>query len=396
MGKASFSSTFHVFGSSRAGSGKATIVANLAIYLHSRRFRVAVVDFHSKFQMKLRGTFPRSVQLEAFPDISELAGKNDLQRENVVLRLNTEKIGWFPSFKIRTPLELVSDPTLKNLTTQIASSFDFVLINLGDGTGEFNCLPEMKKAFVTPHLGVVCVTQPDVKSLQLIDGLIRSRPAIDHLFRESVMVLLNRCPRDLEGAGFVDPVLSQFQVMNIFNLASVMSIPDSDDFRHQLLTSFPKVTQEEGQMKYIFGSVFRNLNELLNHSTSRSDDGKEAFLPCTEPVLLQNLDSRIRLLCDSFSRRLFISRESIKTFVESNSDHVLIRMSFSRKSKPAFPRERQLDHVMSKGFSGKYLVDEFCIHYGNITDRGHAAFLVYLTTPEIVAKPVYQFDDRFH
>ena len=72
MGNASFLTPTYFFSSIRKGSGKSVILSNTAVFLNNSGKKVAVIDFESCTPLKLRNSFPDSIVLQEYADLSAL------------------------------------------------------------------------------------------------------------------------------------------------------------------------------------------------------------------------------------------------------------------------------------------------------------------------------------
>ncbi|HNV70886.1 MAG TPA: hypothetical protein PKO06_14385, partial [Candidatus Ozemobacteraceae bacterium] len=140
MGKGAFRTPVYLFGSTRSGVGKSTLLAQVAVYSHARGARTAIIDLNHAFPLQIRNALPRSLPLEVYADLSEISQQISPRFRRSFYFTNVDRLSYFPGFKIPGPLALLQDTSYRDFFLQLRGSFDQVFISLPPGIQEFACL----------------------------------------------------------------------------------------------------------------------------------------------------------------------------------------------------------------------------------------------------------------
>jgi MinD-like ATPase involved in chromosome partitioning or flagellar assembly len=129
MGRAFFVTPVYIFSSIKAGSGKASILASLSVFLNNTGNKVAIIDIDSSFPDKLKSSFPRSIRLHEYPDLIQIVNNNESRYQRTFYFTETDQISYFPAMNLLRPEQLFNDTGMRDffLQTIFPQAINFVL-----------------------------------------------------------------------------------------------------------------------------------------------------------------------------------------------------------------------------------------------------------------------------
>lgn len=397
MGSTPFLTPVFIFGSIRGGSGKSSIVAHLSVYLQSKGRRVAVIDANAPFPNLFRSVLPRSVTLECYTDLTDLVVEGSSRFRRTFVFTATDKISYFPAFKLNDPVRLLSDASLRDFFLQLRSHFDVVLVNLPPGCDNFIVAETFlqRRGNDAGAPAAVLVTTTDVRSLTLLDAMLRSRPALFHFARERLLFVYNMLPRGIEDTTIDRARLNWNETRRLFRLPISLGISVIDDFAAQTKIPSPLVNQDSSLLRQTMATLSRTLSEVSEgqwQGDSTKTDADE-FAPCLDSFLLERLNRHIEPLQGILARRLCTHGSIISAYIETCASAYRFRLRIAGTGRRSLPPLLDLHFpALMTARDGriplKFTLDlEFA--------PPHAAALEQEERPTISAKPLYHFDDRF-
>lgn len=397
MGSTPFLTPVFIFGSIRGGSGKSSIVAHLSVYLQSKGRRVAIIDANSAFPNQLRSVLPRSVSLECYTDLTELVIEGSSRFRRTFVFTATDKISYFPSFKLKDPVRLLSDASLRDFFLQLRSHFDVVLINLPPGCDNFVVAETFmqRRGNDAGAPAAVLVTNTDVRSLTLLDSMLRSRPALFHFARERLMFIYNMLPRGIEDTTIDKARMGWNETRRLFRLPISLGISVLDEFSAQAKAAAPLVFQDKSLLRQTMATLSRTLLEVAEGQwqgdpmKSESDD----FSPCLDSFLLEKLSRHIDPLQKILARRLCTHGATISSFIETSPTAYRFRLRLSGVGRRSLPPVLDIHHPSLVAVTDGRIPGRFAwsLEYAPPPIVVQDQYL----DPAISAKPLYHFDDRF-
>ncbi len=397
MGSTPFLTPVFIFGSIRGGSGKSSIVAHLSVYLQSKGRRVAVIDASAPFPNLFRSVLPRSVSLECYTDLTDLVIEGSSRFRRTFVFTATDKISYFPAFKLKDPVRLLSDASLRDFFLQLRSHFDVVLINLPPGCDNFVVAETFlqRRGNDAGAPAAVLVTTTDVRSLALLDSMLRSRPALFHFARERLMFVYNMLPRGLEDTTIERARLNWNETRRLFRLPISLGISVIDEFEAQAKAASPLVTQESSLIRQTMATLSRTLSDVAEGQWQGEVPKGESdeFAPCLDSFLLERLNRHIEPLQNVLARRLCTHGAIISSFIESSASAYRFRLRLSGTGRRSLPPILALHFPALKAVRDGRIPPSFTLDPAFAPPP--AAVLEQEERPSISAKPLYHFDDRF-
>jgi len=397
MGSTPFLTPVFLFGSIRGGSGKSSIVAHLSVYLQSKSRRVAVIDANAPFPNLFRSVLPRSVSLECYTDLTDLVVEGSSRFRRTFVFTATDKISYFPAFKLKDPVRLLSDASLRDFFLQLRSHFDVVLINLPPGCDNFVVAETFlqRRGNDAGAPAAVLVTTTDVRSLALLDSMLRSRPALFHFARERLMFVYNMLPRGIEDTTIERARLNWNETRRLFRLPISLGISMIDEFEAQAKAALPLVTQESSLIRQTMATLSRTLSDVAEGQWQGDPPKGEAdeFAPCLDSFLLERLNRHIEPLQNILARRLCTHGAIISSFIESSASAYRFRLRLSGIGRRSLPPILDLHFPAFKTERGGRIPPRFTLDPEFAPPPESA--LEQEERPSISAKPLYHFDDRF-
>ncbi|MGM0598778.1 MAG: hypothetical protein ACQETH_03065 [Candidatus Rifleibacteriota bacterium] len=397
MGSASFLTPVYLFSSISAGTGKASLLANYAVFLNNAGNKIAVIDLDSTAPLKLRNSFPDSINLQVYDEISRNVKYQQSRYQKTFFFTDTEKISIFPANKIESPESLFTDAALRDFFIQTRAAFDFILINFP--SGDKYCL--LTSALLEQnHLWhgnspiSLFISRPDLKSLKLLDGISRKSPAFMFQTRENALIVFNRVPQSLNEQKISDNDLTSSEIKKLFNFSNFYFIPETEEFPHQKNIAAPIVLKTNSLLKQIFSGLNRFLSSGITDDVQKAEPVQTDFTPSLDGEFLDKLSPYLYEIKKTAAVRLFTEPENIQIFLEESEDSYQIRVRLTGHRQQIIGISRQIKEKFPVAINKKpalrvfkYCFNSKILKKSRITDKKFV--------PEVKNKPVYRFDDRF-
>lgn len=397
MGKASLLTPVYFFSSMRAGSGKSTMLANLSIYLNNTSQRIAIVDLDADTPLKLKSTFPRSISLQEYSDISLISQHQDSRYQKNFYFTETSLISYFPAHKLKDASMLFSDTTLRDFFIQITACFDTVMVNFPSGPQHAR---QASLLLARQHLWrgksplSIIVSQADEKSLVSLDALIQENPAFYYQLQENTLLLFNRVPATVEDQKLAENTLNGLELRSLFNFPTTYTVGISEEFSYQRQAAAPLVLDHNSVIHQTISSLFRMLTGTVRGLGRTLYEQTSDYQPCLDGQLLEKLSPYLDKIQSTSARRLFQHPSDIQVFLEESDGNYRIRIRLTGVRQPLAGIQRTIDlkekHALKDRLSPA--IWPFRINY-QLPETEDTA--LKQDRPALSVKPVYRFDDRF-
>ncbi|KAF1080702.1 MAG: hypothetical protein GQF41_3112 [Candidatus Rifleibacterium amylolyticum] len=397
MGKASLLTPVYFFSSIRAGSGKSTMLANLAIYLNNINQRIAIVDLDSDTPLKLKNTFPRSISLQEYPDVSLISQNQDSRYQKNFYFTETSLISYFPAQKLKDASMLFSDTTLRDFFIQITACFDTVMVNFPAGAQHSR---QASLLLARQHLWrgkspvSIIVSQSDEKSLVSLDNLICENPAFYYQLQENTLLLFNRVPATVEDQKLAENTLNSLELRSLFNFPATFVCGINEEFPHQRQLAAPLVLDQNSVIHQTVAGLQRMLTGTVRSLSRALFEQTNDYQPCLDGQLLEKLSPYLDKIQATSARRLFQHPPDIQVFLEENEGNYRIRIRLTGVKQPLAGIQRkiamQIKHSIRDRLSPA--IWQFRRNYELPDQEG---FTLKKERAALSVKPVYRFDDRF-
>lgn len=397
MRRASFLTPIFFFSSIRAGSGKASIVANLSVYLNNLSQKIALIDLDADTPLKLKNSFPQSIALQEYADVSQLAKGEESRFQKNFYFSETSLISYFPAHQLKDPALLLTDTALRDFFIQLKASFDTVIINLPSGPlycEKISDLLSRKHLWRGSQPVSIIVSQSDDKCLVNLDSLLQKNPALTYQIQENTMLLFNRVPASQEEQNLADSTLNSFELRQLFDLPLSYIIPISEEFPQQRLLASPLVLKTDSFMHQAVSS----LNRLLAHAgesplkeiSARNND----FQACLDGDLLEKLTPYLEKIQAAAAARLFIHPSELQVFLEEGSGNFRIRIRLAGVAQPLLGIENRLPLEPQCKVVSRPSPELFDFPEHSETEH-RLATVGREVTSTLVFKSIFEFDDNF-
>ncbi len=397
MARASFTTPVYFFTSIRAGSGKASIVANLSIYLNSLAQKIALIDLDGDTPLKLKNTFPQSINLQTYADLGQLSRSEENRFQKNFYFTETSQISYFPAQKLADPGSLFTDTSLRDFFIQLKASFDLVIINFPAGSQHCQKTSELLSR---SHLWrgsrpiSLIVSQSDEKSLVALDKMLQQNPAFSYQLQENTCLIFNRVPAAPEEQHLAGNTLSGQELRQIFDQPNSYLIPVCEEFVLQRHQSGATVLKSDSLMH----QTISGLNRLLVHNGDNPLKQLSArpnnYQACLDGELLEKLTPYLEKIQLAAAARLFVHPSELQVFLEEGPENFRIRLRISGVNQPLLGintriRQEPLCLVVERrspdAFAQTGLTDE----NSPVVPSSRA------TITAIGMRPVYKFPDNF-
>lgn len=376
----------------QAGSGKSSLVANLAVYLSSIGRRVAIVDLDGKSPLKLKRSF--FIRLNEYDDLSYLAGNDNSRYQKSFYFTDSTEISYFPAHKINDISLLFSDSSLRDFFLQARACYDLIIVNFPSGR-EFcsiaAAMSSKRSNWYDKQPALVIFSNSDFTSLCYLDDLLISISSLQHQLRHNAMLVFNKVPKK-DQIDHNDEILSADELLEIFNYPFVHISGMNDEFLRQRLESRPIVLDSTSLMHHSTSSMYRILGSLGKDNTELSTD-HESYNVCLDGPLLEKLAPYIYSIGKAASSRLLLNQDDIHVFIEENPSGFRVRVRVSGQSSPIIGIATELkDYSYVSDFSQSLQTSfKHSEKYGKVKIM-HGLDLC--PRPQLSQKRVYRFDDR--
>lgn len=337
MARATFLIPIYFFSSIRAGVGKASIVANLAIFLNNLRQKVAIIDLDGDSPRKLKNSFPQSITLQEYADLCQIAHSEENRFQRNFYFTETSQISYFPAQKLSDPDLVFSDTSLRDFFIQLKASFDCILINYPPGAEYCQKISEL---LARQHLwrgskpASLIVSMSDDKSLVALDRLLQHNPALSYQLQENTFLLFNKVPTSPEDVNLSESLLASVDLRKIFDFQQSYTITLNEEFSRQRLEAWPTVLKPDSLMHQVISGLHRLLTYSAESLLKQSDQANSGFMACLDGDLLEKLSPYLEKIHRACASRLFVHSSGVQVFLEEASGNFRIRVRISGISQP--------------------------------------------------------------
>lgn len=397
MGKTTFLTPVYFFSSIRAGSGKASVVANLAVFLNSLSQKVAIVDLDHDAPLKIKNSFPSSIALQEYGELSQLAQSSDSRYQKSFYFTDTSLISYFPGHKLKDPALLFSDTTLRDFIIQVKSSFDVLLINFPAGP-DFG--QKVSDLLTRTYLwrgskpASIITSLSDERSLVSLDALIQTSPAFLYQLKENTLLLFNRVPNSPDEQRLADNSLNSMELRKLFSSPLTYVAGINEEVHQQRLSSAPFVLIPTSLLHQTISGLHRVLSRLGENPLREITEKTSDFYPVLDGDLLEKLGPYLEKIQNHSAAKLFSHPSQIQVFLEENENSFRIRIRTSGAYQPLLGINPRIP-VQNKSTS-IYRDSPQDFAYGNsFQSMQKLKHLEKAKFPTISISPIYRFDDRF-
>lgn len=397
MGKTSFLTPVYLFSSIRAGSGKASTVANLAIFLNNLGQKLAIVDLDHEAPLKLKNSLSSSIILQEYNDISQLAKSTDSRYQKNFYFTETSQISYFPAHKLPDPALLFTDTTLRDFLIQVKAGFQVLLINFPAGIAACQKISElMTRSYLwrgnMPVATIVSLS--DQRSLVSLDELIQSSGAFLYQLKENTLIFFNRVPGSPAEQRLADNSLNSTELRKLFSQPHTYIAGVNDEVNQQRLVATPIVLNPDSLLNQTISSLYRVISRLGENPLRDITDKAADYFPVLDGELLDKLAPFLEKIQIQSAGKLFAHPSQIQVFLEESATSFRIRIRTSGLYQPLLGINAKItvkanNTCIVRGSPKTFKYAETCSLKKNLTLYDKPV-LLNLANP-----PVYQFDDRF-
>lgn len=392
MGRAFFVTPVYIFSSIRAGSGKASLLANFAVFQNNAGNKVAIIDLDSGSPQKLKNAFPQSVHIHEYPDLNQIVNNNESRYQRTFYFTETEQISYFPAMNLLRPEQLFHDTGMRDFFLQTRATFDVLLVNFP--AGDKFCLAVSQ---ILSHLWQgnppisIIVSTSELNSLVKLDGITRKLPGLSFQLRENTLIVFNRVPGSLEEQKLSDTALTAHEIKRIFKYPNLFFIGHNEEFPHQKNIAAPIVLKSDSLINL---SISR-LNRQLQNSGQFDNDNEEGdFFPCLDGPLLEKLSPYLEKLQESAASELMTNPANVQVFLEESQGKYRVRLRLTGRQERLLRIPEKIEQKMRqksviKPSPGQFLIYQHALKSKKMPAAGRESI------GNLQAKPVYRFNDCF-
>lgn len=329
----------YFFTSLSAGSGKATLLSNLSIYLNNRNQKIAIIDLDASNPRNLTSVFPKSIELREYYELSQLVSGAKTRYQKNFYFTDTELISYFPSYNNLDLYDLFNDTALKDYLLQLRSTFDFVFINLPTGKNYSLKVSEIlsnTKLWVNDRPVSIIITQSDVNSIVEVDKLFRKFAAFNYQVKENTVIVFNRVFSGSDSNEQITENLSTAEIRNIFNVPTSYIIPQNAEFPMQAMQTVPFVLQNDTLTNQIIVSLYRLISSSLESSIRSYLHRETHFKECDSGALYDLLKPYSDDIYEAVSSIFFIVSVNFQVYFEESENSFALRVRLSEATQEHF------------------------------------------------------------
>ena len=189
------STPIYFFSSVKPDSGKSTILSNLAVYLNSLGYKIAVIDLDYSFPKKLINAFSDFKEKKEYEELTSLVKAIAPRFQQNFQFSETNKLSFFPAHNIKNPIDLLTDTALKDFFLQLINIFDYILINLSSGLNESLKVSDLlSKSYLLQGCKVasLIISLSEKRSLINLDSLIQNNQVLSYQAEENTYFVFNK------------------------------------------------------------------------------------------------------------------------------------------------------------------------------------------------------------
>lgn len=386
----------YFFSSVRAGSGKSTIVSNLAIYLDSLNYRVAILDFDYTAPRKILDTIPRTIVVKEYQDLATLTLSNTSRFQANEYFKEINKLSYLPAHQLRTPSKLMSDTSLRDFFLQMVGVFDYIIINLAPGLNETENVSDMlSKSYLwrgcKPSSLIISLT--DEKSLITFDTFIQTNQVISYQAEENTYFIFNRVPNTTDNQNLNETLLNVSDIRSIFTYPLVYVIPYIDEFIKQESSFSVFVLQKDSFINQHIVGLVRILNGYASISFLMRETS--SYHSCISGTLLSRIYPYLEKIQQKVANKLFINPADVNIYVEQNEDNFRIRVRLTSVSQKSIRIRSDIPDYQA--IKTSFSQDTAYFDYVRLNNKLKIADQLERETPYALSlKSVYTFDDSFY
>lgn len=393
MARLSFLTPIVFLCSVRPGSGKATMLAHLAVYLNSLGRKIAVVDLDRDTPEKIKSIIPKSISITKYQDIASLRETADSRYQKAFYFTENDEIAYFPAQRIEDPGTLFTDTTLRDFILQARSSYDLILINFPSGTE--HCL-NVSDLLAQRHLwgnntpACLMFSQSETRCLNLIDDLLKSSRAMSHQLRENIMLVFNKVPLTVGEQSPLSRQLNPSELRELYEFPYTQIIGNNEEYSQQKNVDKPIVLDNNSLMHQTIATLYRNLGKLGEKTTIGASD-PDSFGACLDGMLLQKLAPYLESIHQAVASKLFIPAHQVQVFLEENASTYRIRVRVSDYENAILGISSQID-----SFKYSPPIDWSFSLFNSVTLNAIpdcVAIAERQILPKLTASPIPRFDD---
>jgi MinD-like ATPase involved in chromosome partitioning or flagellar assembly len=397
MSRASFVTPVYLYSSIKAGSGKASLVANHAIYLNNSGQSVAVIDLDKSKPAKLKNCFAQSINLQTYEDLGSIVNAKDSRYQRTFYFTETDKISFFPGYALAGPNALFQDASLRDFFLQARATFDVVLVNFPSGD-RFSI--QVSEIIAQQHLWhgskpfSLIVSTSELSSLLLLDGITRKAPALGFQLRENALIIFNRVPQTLDEQKLSDNCLNISELKRLFSSDHLFFIINNEELPHQRNIASPIVLNPDSLLYQCFSRLNRLLTaSKLEYSLFEEID-ESGYKPTLDGSFLERLAPYLEEIRSATATRLFVKPEEIMVFLEESPDSYRIRVRFTGQRQKTLGIREKLKGFRQKPGSGTIAPELFNFKDISIAEK-KAASITRIICSKPRSKSIYRFNDNF-
>jgi MinD-like ATPase involved in chromosome partitioning or flagellar assembly len=395
MSKGIFQTPTYLFGSTRSGTGKATLLAQLAVFFHGKGKRVALVDLNTGFQQQLRQAFPKSVTLETYPDLAEVSQQEGRFRKTFFIK-NPERISYFPGFAL-APTLLLTDTGIRDFLLQLKGTFDAVLVNLAPGVSSFTLFETFQQKRFYNELRqtvFVVVTLPELRHTLEFDYLLREKPYLPFLLQERLLVVFNKVSANIEDQSIERIQIGTYEIKSVLKIPLSLTIPFLEEIRTPPDASGPAVLSPTSSLRQNISSLARSLTDLQDGALlTDMPTGESLFRAGLDPDFQQRLAPLLYQIRLAVARRLFLPPEKLNVYLEHDGKMLRVRIRLTQQSLRIFPFRLEIGYSSPGPLQGGDPLDD--VPYQTTLKPEKASFSPGKHPISLAVQPVYHLDDRF-
>ncbi len=390
------STPVYFFSSVRAESGKSTILSNLAVYLNSLGYKIAVIDFDYSSPQKLQNAFSESIDKKIYLELTTQIKPSAPRFEQNFQFSETNKISIFPAHQLSNPLTLFTDTAFKDYFFQLANIFDYVLINLAPGLNETLKVSDLlSKSFLWRGCRVVSliISLSEKRSLINLDSLIQNNQIISYQAEENTFFIFNKATDSYEDTSHKTDHLSISSLRVLFTYPLTYIIPYFYEVEDKSNNLNSLVLQKDSNINQHIIGLFR----ILNGSASINYLIREAntYHSCISGSLLSRIYPYIENIQKKVAAKLFISPDDVNVYVEQNEQNFRIRIRLTSLGQKLLGIRSDIPDYQKLVVKTGEIPSR--LEYSNLKDKFRAVEPMERETPYSLSfKSVFTFDDSFY
>ncbi|MDD3378156.1 MAG: hypothetical protein PHF08_11985, partial [Candidatus Riflebacteria bacterium] len=396
MRRASYFTPVYLFSSISAGCGKSTILSNLAVLLNKQGVKVAIIDFASENVKRLPDSFPKSVEIQDYPELSQLVLNEGSKFQKNFYFIETDFISYFPAGTVKNLSTLFTEASLRDFFLQLRSTFDTIIINLPSGARYWTQISEtIANSSFWQGTTPVCITVSSALTSDMvaIDNSIRESTLLNYQIKENTVIVFN-----IKAPPVPDPNnanLNASEIRNLFDFPLSFIIQNNPEFLEQSFHPLPFVLESGSQTNRIISSFYRVISHTSDTISHIPRHKKIAYTECTGGPVFDLIADYLPEIYDLISSRFFTITTSFQIYLEESENSYAIRVSISEnrdRNLGIYDKKEQTNNFQKQFyFSPKYFAYDFV--YSNRNDFFDDA-QKYEPEKVIRHEKIYSFDDK--